>query len=93
MAVVKCDEEDPFAEADERVTLQSLIAKTMSENNACPLEEYVNGDENLAVCRDMNDSSWEGTFFATLGQEQDIEESEGEVDEQDNTVDDVKKIL
>ena len=49
MAVVERDEEDPFAEAGECVTLQSLITKTMSENNVCLLEEYVNGDEDLAV--------------------------------------------
>ena len=48
MAVVERDEGDPFTDiADELVTLQSLIAKTMSENNACPLEEYVNRDEDL----------------------------------------------
>ena len=39
------------------------------KNEACPLEECVNGDEDLAVCRDVDDSSWESTFFATLGQE------------------------
>ena len=92
MAVVERDEEDPFAEADARVALQSLINKTVSENDACPLEEYVNGDEDLAVCRDTNDSSWEGTFFETLGQEQDTEESEGEGDEQENTVDDEQPV-
>lgn len=35
MALVEHDEEDQFAEADECVTLQSPIAKTASENNAC----------------------------------------------------------
>jgi len=92
MAVVERDEEDPFAEADVRVALQSLIDKTVSENDACPLEEYVNGDEDLAVCRDTNDSSWESTFFETLGQEQDSEESEGEGDEQENVVDDEQPV-
>jgi len=90
MAVVERDEEDPFAEADVHVALQSLIDKTVSENDACPLEEYVNGDEDLAVCRDTNDSSWESTFFETLGQEQDSEESEGEGDEQENVVDEAR---
>ena len=37
MAVVERNEEDPFAETDECVALQSLIDKTMSENEVCPL--------------------------------------------------------
>ena len=87
MAVVERDEDDPFAEADECVALQSLIDKTMSENEACLLEEYVNGDKDLAVCRDIDDSSWESTFFATLSQEPDEKASEDGGDEQDNAVD------
>ena len=83
MAVVERDEDDPFAEADECVALQSLTDKTMSENTACPLEEYVNGDEDLAVCRDIDDNSWESTFFATLGQKPDKEASEDGGDEQE----------
>jgi len=50
----------------------------------------VNGDEDLAVCRDTNDSSWESTFFETLGQEQNSEKSEGEGDEQENVVDEAR---
>ena len=63
-----------------RVALQRLIDITVSEKDACLLEEYVNGDENLAVCRDTNDSSWESTFFETLGEEE--AESEGDEQEQ-----------
>ena len=39
---------------------------------ACPLEEYVNGDSDLPVCLD---NSWENTFFAHFGQEE-VEEEE-----------------
>ena len=49
MAIVERDVGDPFAEADERVALQGLIDKTMSENETCPLQDYVNGEEDLAV--------------------------------------------
>ena len=89
MAVVERNEEDPFTEADECVVLQSLIDKTMTENEACPFEEYVNGDEDLAVCKDVDDSNWEGSFFATSGQEEDKEASEDEGgDEQESALDD-----
>ena len=87
MAVVERDEEDPFSEADECVALQSLIDKTMSSHEACPLEEYINGDEDLAVCRDINDNSWESTFFKNLGQE-DEEVSDNEEQEEQEDMDD-----
>ena len=87
MAVVERDEEDPFSEADECVALQSLIDKTISGHEACPLEEYINGDEDLAVCRDINDNSWESTFFKNLGQE-DEEVSDNEEQEEQEDMDD-----
>ena len=52
------------------------------------LSSCVNDDEDLAVCRDVHDSSWESTFFATLDQQEDEEVSEDKGgDEQENTVD------
>ena len=86
MAIVERDVGDPFAEADERVALQGLIDKTMSENEACTLQEYVNGEEDLPVCREIDNGSWESSFFETLGQvPEDEEASENEAgDEQDN---------
>ena len=62
MAVVVRDEEDPFPAADECMALQGLIDKTMSGHEACPLEEYVNGDSDLPVCLDVDDNSWENTL-------------------------------
>ena len=87
MAVVERDEEDPFSEADQCVVLQSLIDKTMSGHEACPLQEYINGDEDLAVCSNINDHSWESTFFKNLGQE-DEEVSDNEEQEEQEDMDD-----
>ena len=85
MATVERDEGDPFVEADECVALQGLIDKTMSETEACPLQEYVNGEEDLPVCREIDNNTWESSFFETLRQEPDEEVSEDEAgDEQDN---------
>ena len=62
----------------------SLI-KSRVQNEVCPLIEHVNG---VAVCRDVHDSSWESTFFATQDQQEDeeVSEDEGE-DEQENSAD------
>ena len=89
MAVVVRDEEDPFSAADECMALQGLIDKTMSGHEACPLEEYVNGDSDLPVCLDVDDNSWENTFFAHLGEEEEASEDEENDDQDDQeTVDD-----
>ena len=88
IAVVVHDEEDPFSAADECMALQSLIDKTMSGHEACPLEEYVNGDSDLTVCLDVDDNSWESTFFAHLGQEEEEEPSEDKENDDQETVDD-----
>ena len=52
----------------------------MSKIEACPLEEYINGNGDLAVSRN---SSWESTFFASLGQEPE----EASEDEQGSRID------
>ena len=88
IAVVVRGEEDPFSAADECMALQGLIDKTMSGHEACPLEEYVNGDSDLTVCLDVDDNSWESTFFAHLGQEEEEEPSEDKENDDQETVDD-----
>ena len=88
MAVVVRDEEDPFSAADECMALQGLIDKTMSGHEACPLEEYMNGDSDLPVCLDVDDNSWENTSFAHLGQEEEEEASEDKENDDQETVDD-----
>lgn len=57
MAVAECDEEDPFSKANECVALQSLTDKGMSKNEACPLEEYMNGNNDLAVRKDIHNNN------------------------------------
>ena len=48
MAVVECDEEDPFSTTDECVAFRgSLINK--NGHKAQPLDDYVNCDNNQAV--------------------------------------------
>ena len=44
LAIVARDEQDPFLAADESETLQDLISTTMSGHEACPVEEYINGE-------------------------------------------------
>ena len=49
--VISCDlyNEDPFLAADESMALQGLIDEAMTGCDHCPLEEYVNGEDDVPV--------------------------------------------
>ena len=37
--------------------------KAVSDSKSCKLEEYVNGDDTVPMCIDINNESWEEEFF------------------------------
>ena len=76
--VARDNMEDPFVEADHCMKLQCLIDETMGIDPSCPANEYVNGDDDLPVCVDLNDNDWEDNFLAQLGQPLTTEENEDE---------------
>ena len=41
----------------------------MTGYDHCPLEEYVNGEDDVPVCLDACSDAWEEEFFDDLGQE------------------------
>ena len=61
--VIALDEEDPFQNNDEDVEMSSLISRTMGTLHQCSVEEYVNGDNSLSVCVDMDDDQWDASFW------------------------------
>ena len=85
MDVVSCEiEEDPFADIDESADLQGLMNDILPTNVSCSVQEYVNGDDNVPICHDMDDDSWEETFMSQLGHDHDIDEQEQEQDKEDD---------
>ena len=78
-------EDDPFLEADLRIEVQSLIEKTMPAGGRCDLDEYLQGDDDLPVCMDLDNDSWETDFLDHLGQDE--EEADEEEDEGENEMD------
>ena len=36
-------------------------------SNGCSAQDYMNGDEDLSICQEMDDDSWEETFMSQLG--------------------------
>ena len=88
--VVTCPsaDTDPFLEADTEVELQSLIERALPEGERCNVREYVEGDDDLPVCTDLDSENWEENFLSELGEEQigqeeDDEEDDEECDTQD----------
>ena len=82
---ISCDleeEDDPFLEADMRTEVQSLIEKTTPTDGRRNVDEYLNGDDDLPACMQLDSDSWEADFLKQLGQEEqevaDEEEDEGE---------------
>ena len=45
---------------------------------ACSSQEYVNGDNDIPVCQDMDSETWEEDFLLQLGKEDEEEEEEVE---------------
>ena len=68
MEVVTCgleDDEDPFL-ACLYSEQQALIDKTMNTEK-CAVDEYVNGNDDLGVCTDLDSQSWDENFLAQIG--------------------------
>ena len=73
LSVISCDldaEDDPFLEADMRMEVHSLIDKTMPTDGKCNADEYLNGDDDLPVCMELNDDSWEADLLKQLEREE-----------------------
>ena len=84
--VIACnleEEDDPFLEADMRMEVQSLIEKIMPTDGRCNVDEYLNDD--LPVCMELDNDSWEAGFLKQLGQEEQevVDEEEDGEDELD----------
>ena len=55
MAVAECDVEDPFSKP--MSAWHSRVSLIKALNEACPLEEYMNGNNDLAVCKDIHNNN------------------------------------
>jgi len=57
---------DPFLEADVQMELDGLMERVVT-GESCSVEEYIEGDDSLAVCMDLDSENWEANFLAELG--------------------------
>jgi len=54
-----------FMEADVQIELEGLMEREVT-GERCSVEEYIEGDDNLAVCTDLDCENWEANFLASL---------------------------
>ena len=67
-AALPSQDADPFLEADVQMELEGLIEKAVP-GERCSVQEYIDGDDSLAVCTDLDSENWEVNFMAELGQD------------------------
>ena len=78
-------ENDPFLEADMRMEMQSMINKTVLPGGTCDVNEYLQGDDELPVCVDLDSDNWDTNFMDQLVEDE--EEAEQEDEWEDDAID------
>ena len=66
------------------MALQGLIETTMTGIDHCPLEEYVNGENEVPVCLDASSESREEEFFVSLGREDKDDDDDDDDEDQES---------
>ena len=66
--------------------LEGLIPRALPPIKSCSMEEYVEGDNNLPVCPDMDNANWENMFMSELGQEKEEDKDDSNEEESNDQV-------
>ena len=53
-----CEDHDPFDDVDAQEELDTLVGQVCPLAARCPVDEYINGDNNVAICVQY-DEDWE----------------------------------
>ena len=90
------DDADPFLAVDSEFHLHNLIPQVVG-NGTCSVDEYLDGDGSLPVCRELSEEHWEEEFLAAAcssepGQIDDDEEDRVTGDVEMEVVEAVPKI-
>ena len=57
-----CEDHDTFDDVDAQEELDTLVGQVCPLAARCPVDEYINGDNNVAICVQY-DEDWEEQFF------------------------------
>ena len=74
------ESENPFLEADELMELDRLVENAGDGDAVCTMKEFVDGDNDLPICADMDSDDWETEFLNELTNEKVDSENEDDSD-------------
>ena len=63
------EDEDPFDDVEAQEELHDLVDQISPSETNCPMQEYINGEDDTPICMQYDDD-WEDRFFAELGSSQ-----------------------
>ena len=72
------EEFDPFDDLDADHQVRDLISRTMPAEDSCTVEEYINGEDCVPVCKD----TWDDTFLEEIGEPSQISDNEESDDDE-----------
>ena len=64
-----CEDEDPFQDIEIKTGMSSLISHSMGTLSHCSVDEYINGDNCLPTCVDIDGEDWDESWLNSLADE------------------------
>ena len=61
-----CEDEDPFQDIDIQAGMSSLISCSMGTLSHCSVDEYIDGDNFLPTCVDIDGEDWDESWLNCL---------------------------
>ena len=60
------EDEDPFQDIDVQGKMSSLISRSMGTLSHCSAEEYIDGENSLPTCMDIDGDDWDESWLNSL---------------------------
>lgn len=82
-----CEDEDPFQDIDKQAGMSSLISHSMGTLSHCSVAEYIDGDNCLPTCVDINGEDWDESWLNSLADEPEPSSTSQVSDDEDEELD------
>ena len=82
-----CEDEDPFQDIDVQAEMNSLISHSIGSLGHCSIDEYVDGDNCLPTCVDMDGEDWDESWLNSLADEPEPSSTSQLSDDEDEELD------
>ena len=82
-----CEDEDPFQDIDIQAGMSSLISCSMGTLSHCSVDEYIDGDNFLPTCVDIDGDDWDESWLNSLADEPEPSSTSQVSDDEDEELD------